>query len=130
MALAVHPYYRERREYGSPPLGVRTGLIAFALIPLTFATVGKVNIITLLTGLGHEKLNAFHRHTAYIMLYVSVIHTVPFLVQPYSEGGAAGLHAAFTVLPSRWSRIHWHTSTGYARRPLRSFSTLVEKTGL
>ncbi|KAL6351945.1 hypothetical protein LRP88_14757 [Fusarium phalaenopsidis] len=95
MAFAVHPYYRERRGYGSPPLGVRTGLIAFALIPLTFATAGKVNIITLLTGLGHEKLNAFHRHTAYIMLYVSVIHTVPFLAQPYREGGAAGLHARF-----------------------------------
>ncbi|RTE78449.1 hypothetical protein BHE90_007078 [Fusarium euwallaceae] len=95
MSFAVHPYYRDRRGYGSPPLGVRTGLIAFALIPLTFATAGKVNIITLLTGLGHEKLNAFHRHIAYIMLYVSVIHTVPFLVQPYREGGAAGLHARF-----------------------------------
>lgn len=42
MAFAVHPYYRERRGYSSPPLGVRTGLIAFALIPLTFATAGKV----------------------------------------------------------------------------------------
>lgn len=42
MAFVQHPYYRGKRGYGSPPLGVRTGLMAFALIPLELALVGKV----------------------------------------------------------------------------------------
>ncbi|KAK7035487.1 Ferric/cupric reductase transmembrane component 7 [Paramarasmius palmivorus] len=97
MSFARHPYYRGRRGYGSPPLAIRTGLMSFALVPLTYATAGKVNFITMLTGLGHEKLNVFHRWTAYLMLYLAVIHTIPFIVQPLREGGAA-------FLRERWYR--------------------------
>lgn len=55
----------------------------------------QVNLITYLTGLGHEKLNAYHRWMGYLMLYVSVIHTIPFIVQPLREGGAAFLRQRF-----------------------------------
>lgn len=55
------PYYRLYRGYGSPPLGVRTWLMAQAMTLLIIALSGKANLITLLTGIGHEKLNVFHR---------------------------------------------------------------------
>ena len=37
-------YYREKRGYGSPPIGVRTGLMSASLIPLLIALSGKVRI--------------------------------------------------------------------------------------
>jgi hypothetical protein len=49
--FAVQPHYRACRGYGSPPLAIRTGLMAIALNPIIFALAGKVNFVTLLTGL-------------------------------------------------------------------------------
>lgn len=97
MAFVQHPYYRDFRKYGSPPLGVRTGLMANAVIPLTVALAGKVNIVTMLTGYGHEKLNTMHRWAGWILFYLSIIHTIPFFIQAGSakEGGAAGLRQKF-----------------------------------
>ncbi|KAJ5758451.1 ferric reductase like transmembrane component-domain-containing protein [Penicillium odoratum] len=95
MTFLVHPYYRERRGYGSPPLAVRTGLMSTALIPLIVALSGKVNIVTWLTGISHEKLNIFHRWASYLCLFLAIVHTVPFIVTPLQNCGAAGLHAQF-----------------------------------
>ncbi|KAH8881443.1 hypothetical protein GQ53DRAFT_812616 [Thozetella sp. PMI_491] len=95
MAFAQHPYYRGRRGFGSPPLAVRTGLMAFALYPLEIALAGKVNLVTWITGVGHEKLNVFHRWTGWLLLFLSVVHTVPFIVQPLQEGGPAALYAKY-----------------------------------
>ncbi|KAL0954202.1 hypothetical protein HGRIS_005330 [Hohenbuehelia grisea] len=95
LTFLIRPYYRERRGYGSPPLAVRTGLMAQALTPIILALAGKVNIVTVLTGLSHEKLNIFHRWASFMCLFSSIVHTIPFLVQPYREGGAAGLRARF-----------------------------------
>lgn len=36
-------YYREKRAYGSPPIGVRTGLMSASLIPFLVALSGKVS---------------------------------------------------------------------------------------
>lgn len=47
MVFAQHPYYRPRRGFGSPPLAVRAGLMAFALIPLEIALAGKVRTLYL-----------------------------------------------------------------------------------
>ncbi|KAJ5639581.1 ferric reductase like transmembrane component-domain-containing protein [Penicillium longicatenatum] len=95
MTFLVHPYYRERRGYGSPPLAVRAGLMSTALIPLILALSGKVNIVTWLTGISHEKLNVFHRWASYLCLLLAVVHTVPFIVTPLQTCGADGLHAQF-----------------------------------
>lgn len=43
LAFAQHPYYRGKSGYGSPPLSIRAGLMSFALVPLIFATAGKVS---------------------------------------------------------------------------------------
>lgn len=89
------PYYRVRRGYGSPPLAVRTGLMAVALTPVIIALSGKYNVVTLVTGISHERLNVLHRYVAYICLALSVVHTIPFIVQPLKEGGFRALHNQF-----------------------------------
>jgi hypothetical protein len=89
------PYYRAQFGFGSPPLGVRTGLMAVALTPVIVALSGKYNVITLVTGISHERLNVLHRYVAYICLGLSIVHTVPFIVQPLQEGGFKGLHDLF-----------------------------------
>ncbi|RMZ82788.1 hypothetical protein DV738_g1624, partial [Chaetothyriales sp. CBS 135597] len=105
MALAIlycllltfwqRPYYRNHRGYGSPPLAVRTGLMAVALTPLLFLLSGKANLVTMLTGIGHEKLNIFHRWVGWICFLLSVAHTIPFIVAPLKDGGYKALHKQF-----------------------------------
>lgn len=95
MSFAERPYYRGRRGFGSPPLAIRTGLMATALTPIIVALAGKVNLVTALTGISHEKLNIIHRWVALMILVLSIIHTVPFLVAPLREGGAAALKQKF-----------------------------------
>ena len=103
--FAVRPYYRGHRGYGSPPLAIRTGLIAVALTPIVVALSGKVNIVTLVTGIGYEKLNVLHRWLSYLCFALSVVHTVPFIVAPLKDGGSSALHkqyykpGGFEVLP-------------------------------
>lgn len=95
LTFAVRPYYRGHRGYGSPPLAIRTGLMAASLTPLLVALSGKANLVTLLTGLGHEKLNIFHRWVGWSIFGLSVAHTVPFLVAPMRDGGLPALHKQF-----------------------------------
>ena len=94
-SFAVRPYYRQHRGYGSPPLGVRTGLMAAALTPLLVALGGKVNIVTLLTGISYERLNVIHRWVGWFCLGLSVVHTVPSIVAPMRDGGYGALHAQY-----------------------------------
>ncbi|RMD44450.1 hypothetical protein DV735_g745, partial [Chaetothyriales sp. CBS 134920] len=89
------PYYRNHRGYGSPPLAVRTGLMAVALTPLLILLSGKANLVTMLTGIGHEKLNIFHRWVGWICFLLAVAHTIPFIVAPLKDGGYKALHAQF-----------------------------------
>lgn len=108
LTFLIRPYYRQHRGYGSPPIGVRTGLMAIALTPWIIALSGKANLITILTGMGHEKLNIIHRWIGRICLGLSVIHTVPFIVAPLRDGGPAALHkqfykpGAFEVIIESW----------------------------
>ena len=95
LSFAVHPYYRQHRGYGSPPLAVRTGLMAIALTPWILALSEKANPITMLTGISYEKLNVLHRWIGRICLGLSVIHTIPFIVAPLRDGGYAALKMQF-----------------------------------
>ena len=93
--FVVRPYYRGRRGYGSPPLAIRTGLMAIALNPIIFALAGKVNLVTMLTGIGYEKLNVLHRWVSYVCFALAVAHTVPFIVAPLRDGGAVQLRKQY-----------------------------------
>ncbi|RDB18550.1 Ferric/cupric reductase transmembrane component 7 [Hypsizygus marmoreus] len=81
LSLAVHPYYWPVPAMGnSPPLATRTGWISIAIMPFMFAFSSKFNPIGILTGTPYEKLQVFHRWTAWIMYITSLIHTFPFIV--------------------------------------------------
>ena len=44
------------------------------------ATASKVNWITLVTGVTHEKLQVFHRWISYAFFVLALMHTFPFIV--------------------------------------------------
>lgn len=67
--------------YGSPPLSIRSGMMAVSLMPWIIAMAMKANIVSLLTGIGHERLNVLHRWGAYLCLMLSLIHAIPFYIQ-------------------------------------------------
>lgn len=79
-------WYRACRYMGSPPLAVRAGLMATALVPFIYASVGKVNVLSGITGISYERLNFLHRSMGWIALFFSFVHTLPFLIQQGKEG--------------------------------------------
>lgn len=76
------PLYYPSVVSGSPPLAIRAGMLAVALMPWLVGLSMKANLISLMTGLGHERLNALHRGAGWLCLFLSIVHTVPFLVMP------------------------------------------------
>lgn len=82
------PLFWTSIAYGSPPLAVRSGMMAVALMPWIVALAMKANLISMVTGISHERLNVLHRWAAYICLVLSILHTVPFYVTPVWEKGA------------------------------------------
>lgn len=89
------PLYWQSISYGSPPLAIRAGMIAVAMIPWIVGLSMKANFIAMLTGIGHERLNVLHRWLAYLCLLMSLIHTVPFYVQPVWEDGGMEVFQAY-----------------------------------
>jgi predicted ferric reductase len=87
ITFGIRPYYRTHYGYGSPPLAIRSGFTAFACIPILVALAGKVNIVTILTGISHEKLNVVHRWVAWISFALAWVHTIPFFWISYTDGG-------------------------------------------
>ncbi|KAH7364768.1 hypothetical protein BKA65DRAFT_447900 [Rhexocercosporidium sp. MPI-PUGE-AT-0058] len=81
MGLIPSPYYWADEMYGgSPPLATRSGWLALGCMPFVFATATKTNWITLFTGVSHERLQVFHRWTAYAFFVLALLHTFPFIV--------------------------------------------------
>jgi predicted ferric reductase len=84
------PLYWQSIQFGSPPLAIRAGMIAVAMTPWIVATSMKANLISAITGIGHERLGVFHRWGGYLCLFLALVHTVPFYIQPvYEDGGMA-----------------------------------------
>jgi hypothetical protein len=104
LSFAIHPYYRQYRGFGSPPLAIRAGLMSVACTPWIFALSGKFNIITLVTGVSHEKLNVIHRYISYACLILAIIHTAPYLV---NDG------AGPTIFGLAGLKAHWYAEGSY-----------------
>lgn len=51
-----------------------------------YLIIPKVNLVTLLTGVSHEKLNTIHRWAGWIMFIIATLHTIPFFLQEHREG--------------------------------------------
>ena len=82
------PLYWQSIQFGSPPISIRSGMIAVALTPWIIATSMKANILTIIIGVGPERLNVFHRWLGYLCLFLSLVHTIPFYIQPvWDDGG-------------------------------------------
>ncbi|WFD35724.1 hypothetical protein MCUN1_002585 [Malassezia cuniculi] len=94
-AFSIKPYYRLTREWGGPPLSIRTGMMGAGLVPFIVCLAVKVNPISFLTGISHDKLQVFHQWLTRLFLFLSVVHTIPFIYQPNKEGGSKNLHAYY-----------------------------------
>lgn len=82
------PLYWQSIQFGSPPLAIRAGMIAVAMTPWIVATSMKANVLAVAIGIGPERLNVFHRWLGYLCLLLSLVHMVPFYVQPvWKDGG-------------------------------------------
>ncbi|ORY18844.1 metalloreductase-like protein transmembrane component [Clohesyomyces aquaticus] len=89
-SFVPQPLYWQSIAFGSPPLAVRSGMMAVALLPWIVGLSMKANLITLITGIGHERLNVLHRYAAYLCMFLSLVHTIPFYVTPvWDKGGRA-----------------------------------------
>ncbi|MCJ1409773.1 hypothetical protein MMC19_003856 [Ptychographa xylographoides] len=102
------PLYYASIRFGSPPLAIRAGMISVAMMPWIVALSMKANLITLLTGIGHERLNVLHRWGGYICLLLALIHTIPFYVTPVWDQGA------LQVFQSYFSGQYYIYGTGIA----------------
>ncbi|KII85014.1 hypothetical protein PLICRDRAFT_178779 [Plicaturopsis crispa FD-325 SS-3] len=82
LSFGTHPYYWPASGMGnSPPfLFVRTGWISLAILPFMMAFAPKFNLVGILTGVSHEKLQVYHRWSAWVMYITSLLHTFPFIV--------------------------------------------------
>ncbi|MCJ1469697.1 hypothetical protein MMC07_008333 [Pseudocyphellaria aurata] len=91
------PLYYSSIAFGSPPLAIRAGMLAVAMMPWIVALSMKANLVTMLTGIGHERLNVLHRWGGYLCLFLSLIHTIPFYVTPtWDEGGLQTFKSYFS----------------------------------
>lgn len=90
LIFSERPYYREQLGYGSPPIAIRSGLMAFACVPIIVALSGKANIISILTGIGHERLNVLHRWIAWMSFGLSLVHTIPVFLAAVRDPGNGG----------------------------------------
>ncbi|KAK6085352.1 ferric reductase like transmembrane component [Seiridium cupressi] len=92
----LQPLYWQSIQYGSPPVAIRAGMMAVAMTPWIIATSMKANVLTLITGIGPERLNVLHRWAGYLCLFLSLVHTIPFYVQPvWDDGGMATFSRLF-----------------------------------
>ncbi|EFE39442.1 hypothetical protein TRV_05839 [Trichophyton verrucosum HKI 0517] len=89
------PLYYPHITDGSPPLAIRAGMLAVATLPWIIALSTKPNIISVFTGIGHERLNVLHRWTGYLCLFLALVHMVPFYITPVWEDGALPLFSLF-----------------------------------
>ncbi|CAK7271455.1 hypothetical protein SEPCBS119000_004613 [Sporothrix epigloea] len=90
------PLYWQSIRYGSPPLAIRAGMMSVALTPWIIATSTKTNILSFITGIGPERLNVLHRWAGYLCLFLSLVHALPFYIQPvWDDGGMAVFQSMF-----------------------------------
>lgn len=90
------PLYWVSIRYGSPPLAIRSGMIAVAMTPWIIVTAMKANLLSLITGIAPDRLNVYHRWAGYLCLFMSLVHMVPFFVQPvWEDNGMSVFQALF-----------------------------------
>jgi predicted ferric reductase len=69
----------------------RSGVLAFAQIPLLIAFAGRNSILIWLTGWSFTTFNVWHKWVARVCVLHTFIHSVGYTVYAFQEGGAAML---------------------------------------
>ena len=105
LTFLQRPYFRPRLSYGSPPIGVRTGVMALACTPAIVVLSGKYNLITLMTGISYERLNLLHRYLGYICLGLGVVHSIAFAIAIYGDSNYWPLFENFGSAEVRYPLI-------------------------
>lgn len=93
-SFVPRPLFYRSIAFGSPPLAIRAGMFSVATIPWIIAISMKANFISVITGIGHERLNVLHRFLGYICLILSIIHVIPFYITPVWTDGAESTYGA------------------------------------
>lgn len=88
------PLYWVSIRYGSPPLAIRSGMIAVAMTPWITVTAMKANVLSLITGIAPDRLNVLHRWGGYLCLFLSLVHMIPFFIQPVWEDNGMSVFGA------------------------------------
>ncbi|EED19364.1 metalloreductase transmembrane component, putative [Talaromyces stipitatus ATCC 10500] len=101
------PLYYTSIALGSPPLAIRAGMIAVAMVPWITALGTKPNILAIVTGISHERLNVIHRWLGYLCLFMSLVHMIPFYITPvWEDAGAYTLFSQNLVPPGAHMYIY------------------------
>lgn len=76
IVILVLCFYRlnTRDAWSWEDIGYRTGFVSIAQLPLIVLLAGKDNILGLLSGVGHERLNWLHRWTARALWLSATLH--------------------------------------------------------
>jgi hypothetical protein len=90
-AFLPQPLFWQSMAFGSPPLAVRAGMMAVAMTPWIVVLSTKANLVSVATGIGHERLNRLHRWGGYLCMALSIVHTVPFFVQSAQDPAGFGI---------------------------------------
>ncbi|KIY72479.1 hypothetical protein CYLTODRAFT_417875 [Cylindrobasidium torrendii FP15055 ss-10] len=80
-------YYYRPPFYGSAPLGLRSEWLAMATLPFLVAFAQKINIVSVLTGASHQKLQVLHQGVAGLHFYTSLVHTIAMSIRSARERG-------------------------------------------
>lgn len=118
-SVQPNAFYANRREEILLYVANRTGVIAFALLPLVILFAGRNNLLLWITNWSHASYLLFHQHVARIFTVHCVVHSiaeielyraqgtyVEELKLPYWIWGVVGTVAscALVVFSIRWFR--------------------------
>ncbi|KAI1783527.1 ferric reductase NAD binding domain-containing protein [Ganoderma leucocontextum] len=99
LTFSARPYRWPNPAMGySWPIATRSGWISIGIMPFLLVLGTKVNLVGMVTGVSHEKLQVYHRWTAWIMYVTSLIHTFPFIVEAIGYG----------MMVSGWKTSVWY----------------------
>jgi len=84
-------------------LADRSGILAFAQIPLLIAFAGRNNILIWLTGWSFSTFNVFHKWVARVCLIHTFVHSVTYTVYGVLEGESLSVYYEDAYL--RWGVV-------------------------
>lgn len=108
MALGPgHYYWPSDAHYTNvAPISTRMSWLILACLPFMMAIGAKANLITILTGISHEKLNFWHRWIGRVMWIMAMIHGFSYITARAKQGDLqAAFHSSSVLLTGTISLV-------------------------